>query len=312
MQLEIPNPDEPENDGQAVRHQFQRAFPGLAGESRLSDGNNQFFHAGATAPAGNVRPGPPPDGGSQPFPHRPDVPCETQELPDLHAPGRPDRELPAARARTAGAEVEPRRAARRAAPSSAPSGASRARAGRRSSGRGRSTGARAARCRAGALTVRQAVRKHLPDFLAIVGVVVLGLGVGAYVLANQRLRFPLIEEKPFSVRAELPDAQAVTPGQGQTVVVAGVRVGDIGDVELEDGHAVVELQLERKHEGLLREDATALLRAKTGTKDMFVEVDPGRGRSRSRTAGASSSRTRCRTSTRTSFSPCSTRTRATT
>jgi phospholipid/cholesterol/gamma-HCH transport system substrate-binding protein len=125
--------------------------------------------------------------------------------------------------------------------------------------------------------VRHAIRKHLPDFLAIVAVVVLGLGVGAYILANQRLRFPLLEEKPFIVRAELSDAQAVTPGQGQTVVVAGVRVGDIGEVELEDGHAVVELQLESKYEGLLREDASALLRAKTGTKDMFVEVEPGEG-----------------------------------
>jgi phospholipid/cholesterol/gamma-HCH transport system substrate-binding protein len=125
--------------------------------------------------------------------------------------------------------------------------------------------------------VRHAIRSHLPDFLAIVGVVVLGVGVGAYILANQRLRFPLLEEKPFSVRAELSDAQAVTPGQGQTVVVAGVRVGDIGEVELEDGHAVVELQLDRKYEGLLRVDASALLRAKTGTKDMFVEVEPGQG-----------------------------------
>ena len=33
----------------------------------------------------------------------------------------------------------------------------------------------------------------------------------------------------------LPDAQAVQPGQGQTVRVAGVRVGDIGKVELKDG-----------------------------------------------------------------------------
>ena len=87
MELEVPNPDEPENDGQKVRHQLQRGFPGLSGESRLSDGNNQFFHAGAVPPANSVRPGPPPDGGSMPPPHRPDVPCETQELPDLHAPG---------------------------------------------------------------------------------------------------------------------------------------------------------------------------------------------------------------------------------
>jgi phospholipid/cholesterol/gamma-HCH transport system substrate-binding protein len=93
-QLEIPNPDEPDNSGQKVRHQLQRGFPGLAGESRLSDGNNQFFHAGAGLPGFKVRPGPPPDGGSQPPPHRPDVPCETQELPNLHAPGGPIASFP--------------------------------------------------------------------------------------------------------------------------------------------------------------------------------------------------------------------------
>jgi phospholipid/cholesterol/gamma-HCH transport system substrate-binding protein len=123
-----------------------------------------------------------------------------------------------------------------------------------------------------------AIRKNLADFLAILGVVILGIGIGAYILANQRLRFPLVEEPFHTVKAELPDAQAVTPGQGQTVVVAGVRVGDIGAVELEDGQAVVELQIEPKHKDLIREDATALLRAKTGTKDMFLEVDPGDGK----------------------------------
>ncbi len=92
MDLEIPNPEtgnEAENSGQKVRQQLQRGFPGLSGESRLSDGNNQFFHAGATPPGNRVRPGPPPDGGSMPMTHRPDVPCEEQELPNLHAPGGP-------------------------------------------------------------------------------------------------------------------------------------------------------------------------------------------------------------------------------
>jgi phospholipid/cholesterol/gamma-HCH transport system substrate-binding protein len=123
-----------------------------------------------------------------------------------------------------------------------------------------------------------AIRKNLADFLAILGVVLLGIGIGAYILANQRLRFPLVEEPFYTVKAELPDAQAVTPGQGQTVVVAGVRVGDIGAVELEDGKAVVELQLEPKYKGLITDQASALLRAKTGTKDMFLEVDPGDGK----------------------------------
>src|SRR5919197_1818669 len=126
--------------------------------------------------------------------------------------------------------------------------------------------------------MRTAIRKNLADFVAILGVVVLGFAIGAYILANQRLRFPFVEEPFYTVKAELPDAQAVTPGQGQTVVVSGVRIGDIGSVDLEDGKAVVELQLETKYKDLITDQATALLRAKTGTKDMFLEVDPGDGK----------------------------------
>ena len=123
--------------------------------------------------------------------------------------------------------------------------------------------------------MRDAIRKNLADFLAIVGVVLLGIGVGAYILSNQRLRFPFVEDKPFVVQMELQNAQAVQPGQGQTIRSAGVEIGRIGDVELEEGVAVVEMQLESRYDGYVREDATALLRSKTGLKDMFVELDPG-------------------------------------
>jgi phospholipid/cholesterol/gamma-HCH transport system substrate-binding protein len=126
--------------------------------------------------------------------------------------------------------------------------------------------------------MRTAIRKHLADFLAIVALFALGSGVAAYILANQRLRFPFVEDKPFAVKMELENAQAVQPGQGQTVRSAGVEIGQIGEVELEEGVAVVEMQLEPRYEGYVREDATALLRTKTGLKDMFVELDPGDGR----------------------------------
>jgi len=85
----VPDPDFPGNDNRPVRQHLQSSFPGLAGESRLSDGNNQFFHAASTAGGNQLRPGPPPDLGATPPPHRPDVPCETQELPNLNAPGGP-------------------------------------------------------------------------------------------------------------------------------------------------------------------------------------------------------------------------------
>ena len=123
-----------------------------------------------------------------------------------------------------------------------------------------------------------AIRKHFGDFLAVLALFVLALGVGGYILTQQRLRFPLVQEQPLRLKVELSDAQAVLPGQGQTIRVAGVKVGDIGTVELDEGKAVVEMQIEPKYEGLIKEDATALLRTKTGLKDMFLEVDPGAGR----------------------------------
>jgi hypothetical protein len=76
------------NTNQLVRYQIQRSFPGLSGESRLSDGVGQAFHSSAIALPDAVQPAPA-DPVDQPPPRRPDVPCETQEPPNLNAPGGP-------------------------------------------------------------------------------------------------------------------------------------------------------------------------------------------------------------------------------
>jgi phospholipid/cholesterol/gamma-HCH transport system substrate-binding protein len=73
----------------------------------------------------------------------------------------------------------------------------------------------------------------------------------------------------------LQTAQAVTPGQGQSVNMAGVKVGDITAVELEDGVAVVTMQVDNEYSELIHPDASALLRPRTGLQDMTIELDPG-------------------------------------
>lgn len=120
-----------------------------------------------------------------------------------------------------------------------------------------------------------AIRKHVTDFLAILVLFVIAGGVAVYVLDHQRLRFPVVEEKPFRLKAAFSTAQAVTPGQGQTVRVSGVRVGDIARVELAEGRAIVTLDIDPEYADLVHTDATALLRPKTGLKDMFIALDPG-------------------------------------
>jgi phospholipid/cholesterol/gamma-HCH transport system substrate-binding protein len=119
-----------------------------------------------------------------------------------------------------------------------------------------------------------AIRQHLRDFVAIIGLIVVGLLATYIIVQNQRLRIPLLESKPFELKADMSTAQAVTPGQGQTVRVAGVRVGDISKVDYENGHAVVTMAIDRKYLPIYK-NATILLRPKTGLKDMFLELNPG-------------------------------------
>jgi phospholipid/cholesterol/gamma-HCH transport system substrate-binding protein len=119
-----------------------------------------------------------------------------------------------------------------------------------------------------------AIRKHAKEALAVLGLIVAAACVLLYLLDQQRMRF-LWEESPLRLKAEFSTAQAVTAGQGQTVRVSGVRIGDIGDVELRDGRAVVEMVIDPEYEGMVRTDARALLRPKTGLKDMFIDLEPG-------------------------------------
>jgi phospholipid/cholesterol/gamma-HCH transport system substrate-binding protein len=91
MESEIPSIEEG-NSGHSVREQINRSFVGLAGESRNHDANTPLFHIQGVNPfklaAGEIEPAAPLD-PNMPPPHRPDVPCETQEPPNLNAPAGP-------------------------------------------------------------------------------------------------------------------------------------------------------------------------------------------------------------------------------
>ena len=124
-----------------------------------------------------------------------------------------------------------------------------------------------------------AIRKHLRDFVAIVALVLIAAFVGFYVLAHQRTTLPswvpLFGKQVFTLKGEFSTAQAITPGQGQTVDIAGVQVGEITNVDLVHGRAIVTMQLDPKYEHRVHPNATMLLRPKTGLKDMVVELNPG-------------------------------------
>ena len=118
------------------------------------------------------------------------------------------------------------------------------------------------------------LRSQVRSIVAIIAMLGLGLVVTMVIVQNQRLRIPILEEKPFELKAEFETAQAVVPGQGQTIRVAGVRVGDVEKVELVDGAGVVTFAVDREYLPIYR-DATILMRPTTGLKDMFFQLDPG-------------------------------------
>ena len=123
------------------------------------------------------------------------------------------------------------------------------------------------------------LRDRLRDLVAVVALFAIGLVTLGVILSQQQAPYPewipFLGDERFELRGEFETAQAVTPGQGQTVNIAGVEVGDVTEVGLDDGRAEVTVAVEEEYAPLIRDDATMLLRPRTGLQDMTVEVDPG-------------------------------------
>lgn len=127
--------------------------------------------------------------------------------------------------------------------------------------------------------LRDQIERYRTAFISVVTMIVLALLVGGYILANERLSVPawvpVVGKETFKLRADFSTGQAVTPGQGQSVTIAGAKVGEIASVSLHEGHALVTMSLTPKYARYVYRNATLLLRPKTQLKDMTVEIDPG-------------------------------------
>src|SRR6185503_10314448 len=102
------------------------------------------------------------------------------------------------------------------------------------------------------------------EFVAVIIMVIIALFVGGYILSNQRFYlpawFPVLGTDFSEPKTEISTAQSATPGQGQTVDIAGVSIGEIKRVDLEDGRAVVTMSIRDKYKHLVKHDASMLLR----------------------------------------------------
>ncbi len=138
------------------------------------------------------------------------------------------------------------------------------------------------RARHGWQSLRRQSRGRLKDVIAIAALIVAAIATSLVLITGQKAALPswlpLVGQSFVHYNAELSSAQAITPGQGQAVDIAGIQVGKVSSVELQDGHAVVGLDVEPKYATLIHPNAQVLMRPKTNLNDMVVEVDPGTGR----------------------------------
>jgi phospholipid/cholesterol/gamma-HCH transport system substrate-binding protein len=130
----------------------------------------------------------------------------------------------------------------------------------------------------GGLSVREQIARYQKAFIAVLTMIVIAALVGGYILSHENLKLPgwvpVLGRNYFVLKGEFQTAQAVTPGQGQAVTIAGAKIGEVQSVDLRNGIAVVTMKVVPKY-ALIYHNATLLLRPKTQLKDMTIEVNPG-------------------------------------
>jgi phospholipid/cholesterol/gamma-HCH transport system substrate-binding protein len=130
----------------------------------------------------------------------------------------------------------------------------------------------------GGLSVRGQIERYRTAFISIITMVVIAAAVGGYILAHENLKLPswvpVLGRSYYTLKAEIQTAQAVTPGQGQAVTIAGAKIGEVASVDLHEGRAIITMKVTPKYARIYR-NATLLLRPKTQLQDITVEVNPG-------------------------------------
>ena len=132
--------------------------------------------------------------------------------------------------------------------------------------------------------MRHQIRRYGRHFLTLLALVLVGGACGVFILLNQRLPNPF--QRNYAVNAAFPSAAAVVPGLGEPVNVAGVRVGQISGVTLQQGVAVIHMEIDPTKVRTMYRDATANLVPRTPLKDMEVDIEPGQPSAGALPAGA--------------------------
>lgn len=117
------------------------------------------------------------------------------------------------------------------------------------------------------------IRRYGGHFALLVALIAAGTAAGFFILLNQRLPDPF--QSYYQLNGAFTTAAAVVPGLGEPVNVAGVRVGQINGTSLQDGQAIIHMQIDPSQLPAIYRNARADLVPRTPLKDMEVNIWPG-------------------------------------
>ncbi|MBW0113742.1 MlaD family protein [Pseudonocardia abyssalis] len=112
----------------------------------------------------------------------------------------------------------------------------------------------------------------LRNVVVVAGLLLLSAVVGGYIFSQARASWPW--EQHFEFTATFDQAPAISPGNGQEVRIAGVKVGEIRSASVTDnGDAALNLTLDPEYR--VYENARLVLRPKSPLNEMYIELSPG-------------------------------------
>lgn len=123
--------------------------------------------------------------------------------------------------------------------------------------------------------------KFLIVFLILGGT---GLAATLYLLLEERAPLPF--QNVYTIKAQFSAADGVISGLGQPVNVVGVKVGQVTGSRLQNGNALVTMEIQRGQLPHLYQNATAVIEPITPLDDMEINLEPGGAPAPPLTAGS--------------------------
>lgn len=95
-----------------------------------------------------------------------------------------------------------------------------------------------------------------------------------YILFNTGVRPPFVHD-PYELQVAFRDASGLDEDNRPSAAVAGIQMGRVTGVRLEDGRAIATLELDPDARGRIFRDASAQIRPINAINQLIVNVDPG-------------------------------------